>query len=99
LPRKNIWDLTEHLVLVPKHQKSRNTQYIHTIRVKCHKITRKHMILEILYFGYESFICDLKKTFDNSQMICWEKISEISQSTSCSYQNNKKSKHSIYTYN
>jgi hypothetical protein len=40
------------------------------------------MILKILYFGYESFISDLKKTFDNSQMICREKISEISQSTS-----------------
>jgi len=47
------------------------------------------MILKILYFGYESFICDVSKTFYNSQMICQGKISETSQSTSCWYQNTK----------
>ena len=50
LPRKNIWDLAEHLVLVPKHQKSRNVQYMNRTKAKYHEIARKCTILNFVTF-------------------------------------------------
>jgi len=40
LSRKNIWDPAEHLVLVPKHWKSKITQYIRITGIKTFKICK-----------------------------------------------------------
>ena len=63
------------------------------------KFQGKCMIFGFSHFWSERFIDDLKKTFNKSQIICREKISEISQSTSCQYQSIKSQKFHVYVHN
>ena len=60
---------------------------------------RKCMFLGFTHFCCEIFLDDLQKTFNKSQIICREKISEIPQSrSSCLDQNTKVQENSIYVW-
>jgi len=71
LSRKNIWYPTEHLVLLPNHQKSQIIEYTPVIVNRMLETAQNNMILWFSFFCYERLLDDLKKTFNKSQIICW----------------------------
>jgi len=80
LLRKNIWDLAEHLVLVPKHQKSKNTQYIHVTRVKIVQNNKKsHDFENSIFWLWELHLWSLENFWQFSNDLQRKNIWDLAE--------------------